>query len=145
MSRLTTGILGAIGLSLISGAAQFALGRDMSPVPLSLTRGVAPVAAGKSDRLQSLQESTRSLVVNRKAKSDRAAAAPNPAPRTKTVSLRPDGPSDTSYLLRVPDAQGASSRTPARLGVRKPMVACEPMVSVLIEIANQLQPGRCVT
>jgi len=25
------------------------------------------------------------------------------------------------------------------------MVACEPVVSLLTEIARQLQPGRCVT
>ena len=28
---------------------------------------------------------------------------------------------------------------------RKATVACEPMVSVLTEVAKQLQPGRCVT
>jgi hypothetical protein len=30
-------------------------------------------------------------------------------------------------------------------GDRKLAVACEPPVSVLTEIAKQLQPGRCVT
>jgi len=144
MSRLTTGILGAIGLSLVSGAAQFALGRDMSPVPLSLTRGIAP--ANKTDRLQSVQKDlTKSLAVNRMAKSDRAASLAGPAVPTKTVSLRSEGFLDMSFLLRVPDGQGSPSRTPAKLGVRKPMVACEPVVSVLTEIANRLQPGRCIT
>jgi hypothetical protein len=28
---------------------------------------------------------------------------------------------------------------------RKLTVACEPVVSVLTEVAKQLQPGRCVT
>jgi hypothetical protein len=30
-------------------------------------------------------------------------------------------------------------------GQSKPMVACEPVVSVLTEVAHKLQPGRCVT
>ena len=145
MSRLTTEILGAIGLSLVSGAAQFALGRDMSPVPLNLTRGAAPAPTMKADRLQSVQQEFTKFKVNRAAKSDRAASLAAPASPTKTVSLRPEGFSDTSFLLRVPDAQGNSSRTPPRLEIRKPMVACEPVVSVLTEIANRLQPGRCVT
>jgi len=145
MSRLTVGILGAIALSLVSGAAQFALGRDVAP-PLRVTRGVAPLPAAKSDRLQSLQEKfTRSFVVNRTAKSDRAASAATPAAPTKTVSLQPDGFLDTSFLLRLPEARGDSSRTPAKFRVRKPIVACEPVVSVLTEIAKQIEPGRCVT
>src|SRR5581483_1666369 len=122
MSRLTMGILGAIALSLASGAAQFALGRDMGPVPLGLTDGVMSVTAAKRERHQSPQRQfTRALVANRAAKSDRA-SPPGPAARTKTVSLQADGFSDTSFLLRLPDAQGAAWRTPARLGVRKAMV-----------------------
>jgi hypothetical protein len=30
-------------------------------------------------------------------------------------------------------------------GKRKLTVACEPVVSVLTEVAKQLEPGRCVT
>ena len=30
-------------------------------------------------------------------------------------------------------------------GSRKTAVACEPVVSVLTEVAKLLQPGRCVT
>jgi hypothetical protein len=146
MSRLTVGILGAIALSLVSGAAQFALGRDMAPAPMRLTRGIAPLPAAKSDRLQPLQEKfTRSSLVNRKAKSDRAASPAIPAAPTRTVSLQPDGFLDTSFLLRVPEAREDSARPPARFRVRKLIVACEPVVSVLTEIAKQIEPGRCVT
>jgi len=143
MSRLTTGIFVAIGLSLVSGAAQFALGHDMGHDPLSgLRRDFLPAPALQSAQFQSLQTvatGAGSLQVNREAKSDRAASPPGRPTRTKTVTLQLDGVSNTSYLLRIPDS------SPARLGVRKPMVACEPVVSVLTEIANQLQPGRCVT
>jgi hypothetical protein len=150
MSRLTMGIFGAIGLSLVSGAAQFALGHDMGHEPLwALRRDFLPAPALQTAQRRSLQTvatGAGSLLVNREAKSDRAARPPGQPTRTKTVALQPDGVSDTSYLLRIPDGDANSSRTPAnKPGVRKPMVACEPMVSVLTEIANQLQPGRCVT
>jgi hypothetical protein len=135
MSRLATGILGAIALSLISGAAQFAMGRDLSPV----TEGQAQIGEGSS----ALAPPAAALAVNRGAKGDRAASGSgSPAP-TRTVSLKFDGFSDTTFLLRVPAAVGTptAASPPA---TRKPMVACEAMVSVLSEVAKQLQPGRCV-
>jgi hypothetical protein len=68
---------------------------------------------------------------------------------TRTISIRLDGLSDTSVLVRVPVAMAArnSSSAPAltKSGDRKLTVACEPVVSVLTEVARQLQPGRCVT
>jgi hypothetical protein len=52
-------------------------------------------------------------------------------------------------LLRIPFAEEARSRASARWITRSPdrkmAVACEPMVSILTEVAKQLQPGRCVT
>jgi hypothetical protein len=44
MSRLTTGISGAIALVLISGAAQFALGRDLGMSPADQLSSVSPAA-----------------------------------------------------------------------------------------------------
>ena len=66
-------------------------------------------------------------------------------------SLRVDGVADTSVLVRVPVAKEAASETrarpaaPALMKPGKTAVACEPMVSVLTEVAKLLQPGRCVT
>jgi hypothetical protein len=52
-------------------------------------------------------------------------------------------------LVRIPFAQearnGVSARSITKSPDRKMAVACEPMVSVLTEVAKQLQPGRCVT
>src|SRR5579864_5339363 len=137
MSRLTTGIFVAIGLSLVSGAAQFALGHDIGRDPLlGLRRDFLPAPAlpiAQRQSLQTVATGAGSLLVNRQAKSDRAASPLGQPTRTKTVTLRPDGVSDTSYLLRIPDGDANSSRSPAGLGVGKSMVACEAVVSVLTE------------
>ena len=81
--------------------------------------------------------------INRAAKADRAGGVSASAGRTQTVSLRLDGVSDTSILVRVPVAQAARETSFAKHGDRK--VACEPVVSVLTEVAKRLEPGRCVT
>ena len=136
MSRLTAGILGAIALPLTFGAAQFALGRDLP----------------EATQDHALQEPTSLPVsseggINRAAKADRVASAVGSPAQTRTISLRLTGFSDTSFLVRVPVASGASDQTPSMIksSVRRPMVACEPVVSMLTEVARQLQPGRCVT
>jgi len=65
----------------------------------------------------------------------------------KTVSLRLNDLADTSVLLRIPSAQVRTTKPPMPLQnqSRKPTLACEPMVSMLTEVARFLQPGRCVT
>src|ERR1700732_673794 len=127
MPQLSRGILSASAVALTLGAVQFASGRDL-PGPQQTT---AP-------------ETT----INRTAKADRAARVAAPNIPTQTISLRLDGLSATSFLVRVPPlAQEARSNSPVpavtRSGGRKPAVACEPVVSVLTEVAKQLQPGRC--
>ena len=136
MSRLTTGISGAIALLVISGAAQFASGRDLTPAARNHTQVGQPFSSF-----------TPLAAVNRGAKADRASGSIGSPVPTRTVSLRFDGFSDTSFLLRVPLVGGnpSSAAPPAKPGSRKPMVACEPVVSVLTEVARQLGPGRCVT
>jgi hypothetical protein len=130
MSQLSKGILSAIAVSLTLGAAQFALGRDLS----------AP---------QQVSAGTLEAAVNRAGKADRAARAAAPGVQTQTISLRPEGLDATSVLVRVPVAEATRSSSSARSlmksGNGKMAVACEPMVSVLTEVAKQLQPGRCVT
>jgi hypothetical protein len=65
---------------------------------------------------------------------------------TRTVSLKLSGFSETTFLLRIPVAASTpTAASPvAKRVAPKPAVACEPMVSVLTEVAKQLQPGRCV-
>jgi hypothetical protein len=123
---LSKAIFGAVAVGLTFGAAQLALGRDLA--------GIGQPPAGTE------------AVINRASKADRAGVAATGAP-TRTVALRLDGLPDTSVLVRIPvveQARGGYSPV-MKSGDRKTAVACEPVVSVLTEIAKQLQPGRCVT
>jgi hypothetical protein len=65
----------------------------------------------------------------------------------KTVSWRLNDLADTSVLLRIPSEQVRTTKPPMppQNRSRKPTLACEPVVSVLTEVARLLQPGRCVT
>jgi len=141
MSQLSRGIFAAIAVSLTCGAVQFAAGRDLSQ--------------GRQDTPQTAID----ITINRAAKADRAARVAASAVPTQTISLRLDALSDTSVLVRVPAAKeagqaarngppappAASPPTVTKYGDRKMTVACEPVVSVLTEVAKLLQPGRCVT
>jgi hypothetical protein len=146
MSRLATGILGTIALSLALGAAQFASGRDLSEAAQDRLDRLA------QDRLENAFQEPLAAVgvaINRVAKADRVAGVAGSSAQTRTISLRLDGFSDTSFLVRVPVASGTgnSSSVPflTKPGNHKLTVACEPVVSVLTEVAKLLQPGRCVT
>ena len=130
MSQIGNGIFGAVAISLMLGAVQFASGHDLT---------------GRR------QVSTDPMVssINRAAKADRGARLATPAAQTRTISLRLHGLSDTSVLVRIPAAEIArsSSSAPSLLksGSGRAAVACEPVVSILTEVAKQLEPGRCVT
>src|ERR1043166_8131346 len=130
MSKLFSGILGTLAVTLSLGAAQYASGSDL--VGLARQSGaVAPQTA----------------TINREAKADRAGLPAN-ALKTRTFSISVDGLSDTSILVRVLVARHEARNTPAPVLAKQPMgrtVACEPVVSVLTEVAKQLQPGRCLT
>ena len=129
MSQMIKGILAVAAVSLTCGAVQLASGHDL---------GVQALSSPAGD------------VVNRAAKADRApvAAAVSSMP-TRTVSVQPISLADTSVLIRIPLTQHVSHSAPAPMLVKssshKPSAACEPVVSVLTEIAKRLQPGRCVT
>jgi hypothetical protein len=128
--------LSAIAVSLTFGAAQFALGRDLPVNP--------------QDRLQQSMEdlATSEVAINRAAKTDRAPGVAGSSAQTRTILLLPEGLPDTSVLIRIPVAQarnGSSVPSAIRSPDRKMTVACEPVVSVLTEVAKLLQPGRCVT
>jgi hypothetical protein len=124
-----TGSLGVVAALATLGAVQFASGHD-------LTVGLAMPGTPGTEQ------------VNRADKTDREAVAIISSTRTRTISIRVDRLPNTSILVRVPQRQEARN-TPPRLfmkaGERKLAVACEATVSVLSEVARQLQPGRCVT
>ena len=129
MSYLDKGIFGAAAISLVLGAVQFASGHDL----------ISP--------LQALSGNPEASV-NRDAKADRITGAATALP-ARTIAFQPPGLDATSVVVRLPLTQEA--RGPARKpilfrsGQDKPMIACEPMVSVLTEVAKKLPPGRCVT
>jgi hypothetical protein len=126
MSQIHKGIFAALAVALTGGAAQFASGHDLAGLQAAF---VAPETG-----------------VNRAAKADRAAVVPARG-QTQTIALRVDGVADTSILVRVPVAAETRARpaAPALMKPGKTAVACEPVVSVLTEVAKLLQPGRCVT
>jgi hypothetical protein len=131
MSKIFSGILGALAVFVSLGAAQYASGSDLVGLARQSTAAAtAPEAA-----------------INREAKADRANAPAN-ALQTRTISVSVDGLSDTSILVRVPVARKEARNAPVPTVSKQPVartVACEPVVSVLTEVAKQLQPGRCVT
>jgi hypothetical protein len=125
---LSRGILGVFAVSLMFSAVQIASGRDLSSVSQAPISQVSLVSAG--------------VDINRAAKADRAAGLSASAGRSQTISLRLDGLSDTSVLVRVPVAQAARATSFGKPGDRK--MACEPVVSVLTEVSKRLEPGRCI-
>ena len=129
MSQIIKGIFSALGVTLAFGAVQFASGHDLVG---RQTVSVAPETG-----------------VNRTAKADRVAVVPSATP-TQTIALRFDSLADTSILVRVPVVKSDAGPRPTpplvtKPGVRKTTVACEPVVSVLTEVAKRLEPGRCIT
>jgi hypothetical protein len=134
MSQTSRLIFGAAAIALTLGAIPLAAGRDLS--------------GGVFDRLQATTSGTQAAAINRAAKADRAGNAAQSAVPTQTISVKFDELADTSVLIRVPVAQAArpSSFAPSwTTSGDKRKVACESVVSVLTEVAKQLQPGRCVT
>jgi hypothetical protein len=138
MSGKFVGILAAVAASLSFGAVQLASGGDLA---------VAGRDAGQG------QGATSENGVNRGAKSDRSGLSGILSGQSETISVRLNELSATSILIRLPARFGEEAQDrPAVPGLakrpvnaRKSMVACEPVVSVLTEVAKQLQPGRCIT
>jgi hypothetical protein len=131
MSHIAKGIFGAVAVSLVLGAVQFASGHDLT---------------GRRTLGDTAMAGTSDSTINRSIKADRVSGATAAAASTRTISLRLDSLADTSVLIRVPVAKEArNAPAAAKSGGRKMTVACEPVVSVLTEVAKLLQPGRCVT
>ena len=133
MSQIFKAILAALAITAGFGAVQFASGHDLTG-----RRQLASTAPPAAD-------------INRAAKADRAVLRAAPG-QTDTITIRSVGLEDTSVVVRVPVVQAPVAQekvrnrpaAPSKPGASK-MVACEPPVSVLTEVAKLLQPGRCVT
>jgi hypothetical protein len=123
---LSRGIFGAIAVTLMFGAVQLASGRDLSGVSQD------PVASPEAG-------------INRASKADRVTGVVGRSVQMQTISVRLNGLSDTSVLIRMPLAQAARPSSSSLTTPSERKVACEPVVSVLTEVAKLLQPGRCVT
>ncbi|RJF77956.1 hypothetical protein [Rhodopseudomonas palustris] len=127
MSHILRGIFGILAVAGSLGVAQLAVGGDL----------------GQHARLQS-DGSAVVQNVNRSGKADRGLASQGALP-SQTYGVTLVG---QSVLVRVPDAQvGQALRPAAQRPTAAPrrIVACEPVVSVLTEVAKNLEPGRCVT
>jgi hypothetical protein len=92
--------------------------------------------------------------INRTAKTDREPKVLGAAVEGRTVLLKVESLADTSVLVRIPVQKEARNLRPAPAPApaakpgdkaKKMTVACEPVVSVLTEVAKLLQPGKCVT
>lgn len=137
MTYLRNGIWSAIAVSATFGAVGLAFGHDLT----NGLRGYSAVA-------QSEQGVNRAIKADRQGGLDRGLAAAS-AP-TRTISFKVDRLADTTVLVRIPRLQEAESAAPAPVVVKTEepkakVVACEPVVSVLTDIAKRLPPGRCVT
>ncbi len=140
MSHISTGALGLIAASLAFGGVQFGMASD---------GGLARAVRGDAMLRQNVSHDV-AFAVNRDAKVDRDAIAPAQAD-TVTLSFQLPGLKDSSVAMRLPTAEAIRLR-PAANNVkaintvrRKATVACEAVVSVLTDVAKQLEPGRCIT
>ncbi|MFL6812975.1 MAG: hypothetical protein ACJ8EK_02925 [Bradyrhizobium sp.] len=132
MFQVSRGVYGAAAIALALGAIPLAAGRDLADgAQLLLTSAASNVT-----------RDAPASAVNRDAKADRSARTMG-AP-SDTISLRLDDLPGTSVLVRLP-AKSARDGSSTKSGSGRPKVACEPVVSVLTEVAKLLQPGRCVT
>lgn len=155
MSHLSKGVLGLIAASLALGGVQFGMASD---------NGLARAIRGDARLWQNEQVDGARVVaaINRSAKADRL-LTPTSQSGMVTLAFQLPGLKDTLVAMRLPvseagrlrpslatevarDVARSGGRDVSKTSVRrKTTVACEPVVSVLTEVAKQLEPGRCIT
>ena len=138
MSQKSKVIFAALAAAATLGAVQIAASEAAS-------------TANLADRFQALSDPQGAAGINRTAKTDREPKVLG-ANEARTVLLKVESLNDTSVLVRIPVQKEARNVPPAPAPAAKPgdkakkmTVACEPVVSVLTEVAKLLQPGKCVT
>lgn len=136
MSKIANGILGLAAGALALGAVQLDYARS----------GTLPTAAPSDATLRSLHN------VDRTGKSDRLnlrdARDAKLHEGSTTVFVYPTTMPDTLIAARmvrkpVAPAAGPARKTPAEQKADT-KIACEPLMSILVVEAENLQPGRCV-
>lgn len=129
MSKIANGILGVVAGALALGAVQLEYARS-STLPEALPQGDASLRplhdverVGKTDRLDARQFHDASA----------------------TMFVYPVTMPDTLIAARVIRKPAAPARkAPAAKSNAETKIACEPLMSVLVAEAENLQPGRCV-
>ena len=103
-----------------------------------------------AERFEALAETAGATGIDRQAKTDRESGPARGVIAGRTVILPVDGLSNTSVIVRIPmEAEKETRNVPPPAG--KPsdakhakMMACEPVVSALTDVAKLLQPGKCI-
>jgi hypothetical protein len=140
MTPFRIAIFGALAAATTLGAAQLAFGHVLTDERDTVGMALSPATP-----------SPAKASVNRSVKADRLAAPVTTGAPTRTVAMRPLDMAETSVIIRIPAPVEEARRLPSMRGTGpglkpvKAIVACEPMVSALTEVARLLQPGRCVT
>jgi hypothetical protein len=135
-----------IAAALTVAAAPFAMGGELPAwLVRSPTLAAAAVSASTATQINQINN------VARAGKSDRAPVT-RAGVESQTFSIQPSGMSDTSVLVRIvsrkPDRRAnekPATQLRPRSTTNRPRAACEPVVSLLTEVAKRLEPGRCVT
>lgn len=150
MSQVFSVRKAVVAATLTIVAAPFAMGGEL-PAWLARPTLASASSASSPSQANGPAAAVPVVVVARSAKSDRA-AAPRADSVSRTISIEPRGLDSTSVLIRIvtgkpqpPAAEKPATLLTPRGNAAKPQVACEPVVSVLTEVARQLAPGRCVT
>src|SRR5262249_54486966 len=114
-------------------------------VAVSLTFGAVQLAFGQDlkNRLKSFagaSEETVQETVDRGGKADRLAPTFASPSATQTIAIHVDRFPTTSIMVRIPAKQASRSTAPSPTQIKEERkaastVACEPVVSVLAEIA----------
>ena len=144
MARFISGILGAAAIVLSAAHLEVASGNDLDT--FRMRHGdVTLLAPGSAPQ------------INRESKRDRDVVAAPSKDVLRTVSIQVDQLAHTSVLIRVPAARLGVGESVSPVSFQKPvnkldpkpstrrMVACEPIVSGLTEVAKLLDSGRCIT
>jgi hypothetical protein len=168
MSYIHKGILSAAAVVLSFGAAQFASGEDFT-VGMR-TAGIPDQAidrSGKTDRAPILAEpaaptQTISIHVDKvpgtsvlvripvardeQGSKDQGRATQDSANQGRTnQGSANQGSANQGSANQDSAPEGNAAPAAQQVKDQRRTVACEPVVSVLTEIAKRLQPGRCIT
>lgn len=143
MSQMFSAQRAVIAAALTVAAAPFAMGGEL---PAWLVRSPVMVTAATPALAGNPVNN-----VERAGKSDRAPVI-RAGVESQTFSIQPSGLNGTSVLVRIvsqkPDRQvndKPATQLQPRSKASRPRAACEPVVSMLTEVAKRLEPGRCVT